>query len=256
MPSTRTLREWTHSIKFIPGILHSVLNMLKEYFSTAPDAAKDCALAIDEMGTEPTYAYDPSEDRIYGQVKSLNAYVLRGLTEEWKQLVAFKFDDDFSEEWFVSLLQAIGSIGLRVRAVVSDLGVKNRRLMNKFNVNVRKENEKIVVRHSMKNPTFPDIKIHFFADMPHLIKLLRNHTLEHGIVLNGGYKIEKADFEKLLRMDKAEFKSAWKLKDEHLNVKGKNRINYFFIINHVGHNLLLYSRKNETESVLCHSNIL
>lgn len=222
-PCTRTLQRAMKNIDFSPGILYPVLNLLKHHFQDASISSKLCVLSFDELSIEGSVAYDPTADQVLGPKTQMNVYFLRGLIASWKQPVAFYFDDPFTIENFQSILKSIGDIGLIVVALVTDLGGKNRGLLNKMQVNVRKKDDTYLIRHQIQNPTFQDILIQYFADLPHLLKLLRNNMLKHGLNIEGGYWIRKEDYEQLLDSDYAELRSAWKLTKAHLNIADKKK---------------------------------
>lgn len=122
-PATRTLQAHTQKIDFRPGILFPIINLLKNYFEGAPDFQRQCCLVFDEMGLDGSYSYDDVEDRVYAPKVNLNVYFLRGLLHEWKQPICYEFDDDFSVAKIMEMIQMVQTAGLKVRGVVSDLGM-------------------------------------------------------------------------------------------------------------------------------------
>jgi len=68
------------------------------------------------------------------------------------------------------------------------------------------------------------MKIYFFADVPHLLKLARNNLLDSGFTINDNH-INKTCLEELLTLNAGEFKIAHKLSQAHLDVKGSQRQN-------------------------------
>jgi len=224
-PSTRTLRRWTSGIQFNQGLLFPVLNLLKQQFEYAPEIQRQCVLSFDEMSLDSRIEYDPFEDKVYGPKSSMNVYFVRGLFGRWKQAIAYEFDDDFSSVKFMNLVEVLEKIGLRVRATVNDLGGKNRKLTNSLGVMVRKSiatEEQYKITSSVSNPVSGE-SIWFFADAPHLIKLLRNNLLTHGLTIKGGFQLKKSDFDHMLTVDKSELKMNFKLTRKHLNVDGKEK---------------------------------
>ncbi len=75
------------------------------------------------------------------------------------------------------------------------------------------------------NPVFQDRNIWVFYDMPHLLKLLRNHFLDSGLTLADGTIINKQIIEQLLDKDGHELKINFHLTPQHLSVSGRNRPN-------------------------------
>lgn len=72
------------------------------------------------------------------------------------------------------------------------------------------------------HPENENLKIHVFADAPHLIKLLRNHFLDHDFT-SDGVTIDRTCLEKLLKASNSDLKMAYKLSRYHLDVKGTER---------------------------------
>ena len=63
--------------------------------------------------------------------------------------------------------------------------------------------------------------IYLFPDVPHLLKLLRNHCIDYGFAFHGtSVKLQKSDFSTLIQNDGKELKLAPKLRQEHLDVMG------------------------------------
>ncbi|KAF0291655.1 Transposable element P transposase [Amphibalanus amphitrite] len=71
------------------------------------------------------------------------------------------------------------------------------------------------------HPCDPSRKIFTFADVPHLLKLLRNHILRQGLQLPGGPVIDKKVFCNLLEKDNSEFRLCHFLKWKHITVRGQ-----------------------------------
>jgi hypothetical protein len=66
------------------------------------------------------------------------------------------------------------------------------------------------------HPEDDNLKFHVFADVPHLLKLARNHFLDHGFAING-VKVDRACLQKLLAASKSELKIAFKINRYHLD---------------------------------------
>ena len=73
-------------------------------------------------------------------------------------------------------------------AMVSDLGAGNRALYKQLNISH--------TNTAFKNPA-NDHEIYVFAYVPHLMKLLRNHFVDQGFILNGK-EINKLIVEELI----------------------------------------------------------
>lgn len=222
--STRTLQRFTQKIDFSPGILKPILSLLKNEFQDASEISRQCSLVFDEMALEGSFAYDSVEDKIYPPSVNINAYVLRGLFSPWKQVIAYEFNDDFNPEKMKDIITAVENIGLHVRTLVCDLGGKNRGMLNKLGVKVRKipstTGNKYAVVSSFKNPIRTEDEVWVFPDAPHMIKLIRDNMFKNGLQLEPGIWLRKEDFEQLLKVDSDEMQSNYKLQRKHLDVNG------------------------------------
>lgn len=222
---TRTLQRFTNKIDFRPGLLFPIINLLKNEFQDAPEIMRQCVLSFDEMSLEGSYAYDSKEDKIYSPSTNINAYFVRGIHDSWKQMIAYELDDSFHPQNILQMISILEVIGLRVRGMTCDFGGKNRGLLNKLGVQVRKlpsanGESHFSVSSSFTNPSRPEEKIWVFPDAPHMLKLIRDNLFKHGFVIEDGHLLTKSDFEKLIEVDSAEMQSNHKLGRKHLDVKG------------------------------------
>lgn len=97
--------------------------------------------------------------------------------------------------------------------MVSDLGGGNRGLHKELGI-------------TLENPWFYNCcnkeKVFVFADTPHLLKLIRNHFLDHGFIYNGK-EVNKCIIEKLLSFSNKDLRITYKISQENLNVIGPAR---------------------------------
>jgi Transposase protein len=76
-PVPSTFRSWLKKIKITPGILKSLINIIK--LTDMTELEKVCVLSFDEMKLRKKYLYDKSDDETLKQV-----VMLRGLFGNWK----------------------------------------------------------------------------------------------------------------------------------------------------------------------------
>ena len=152
-----------------PGMQINILNFLKIQVEEMSIRDKCCVLCIDQMSIMQDISYSRFLDRVFGPNRRLEVLMLRGLFRKWKQPVYFNFDTPENSELFYKILEAVQSFGFTVRACVSDMGAENRKLWKELNVS--EDSPWIMSSH----------KIFFFADVPHLIKLLRNHIIDNRV---------------------------------------------------------------------------
>lgn len=99
--------------------------------------------------------------------------------------------------------------------MVSDLGGGNRALYKELNISH--------TNTSFKNPA-NDHNVYVMADVPHLVKLLRNHFVDQGFILNGSVEINKAIIEDVTDVTgTSDLKITHKISEESLNVQGTGR---------------------------------
>lgn len=98
--------------------------------------------------------------------------------------------------------------------MVSDLGGSNRGLYKELNIDHKKT--------FFNNPANNE-KIFVFADVPHLLKLIRNNFLDHGFLLNSK-EINKSIVQEVLDVTStSDLKITYKISKESLNVQGAAR---------------------------------
>ena len=216
LPSEATLKRWMAKIDCSPGFQEIVFEILKQKAKTFEISEKLCVLIFDEIDICKKPCYSQSADKVFGPFSKCQVVLLRGLCSSWKQPIFFGFDLTFHKEKFLEILQKIQKVGLIPIGSVCDYSPSNRGLLKELNI-------------SPENPSFSDISfknpVLFFADMPHMLKLLRNHLLDQGLFLNSGYFFSKAIFSKILKSDNKELKICHKISAFHLNLHGSDRQN-------------------------------
>ena len=107
--------------------------------------------------------------------------------------------------------------GFRIHVVIFDLG--NKTFLH--NVGFHKGN------YYFQHPLDPARLVYIMPDVPHVLKLVRNHVFDHGLLVPNEDKthlihLDKDDFKAVLEKDNGEYK-ATKLTEWHLNVKNSDR---------------------------------
>lgn len=119
-----------------------------------------------------------------------------------------------TKETLFDIIKYVENAGFPVVAIVSDLGGGNRGLHKKLGITITKTYFLSPINNR---------KVYVFADVPHLIKLLRNHFVDDGFILNGT-EINKAIIEKLIQTTSStDLNIAHKISQETLNIKGPQR---------------------------------
>ena len=90
----------------------------------------------------------------------------------WKQAIYYNFDVAPSKGIIDDLVNRLSGLGYSPVALTSDLGPKN---MEMFNTLLPNHEPYVIGEH----------KIFGLADVPHLVKLVRNHFIDHGFLYKG-----------------------------------------------------------------------
>lgn len=201
---------------------------------------RHACLMMDEMQITPGLIYDPSADAVLGRPTipladgSLPAdtlathglvFMLGGVTTRWKQVIGYHLTGNCFhalsvKQELLKMIRACEDIGLKIDAVVSDMGGGNQALWRLFLVRVGKHSRP---NCSATHPCDSNRKLWFIADAPHLLKNLRNHLtrgqtlyLPDDIVVKAGLSTNAVLIEpikKLIEIDsKGDFKLAPHLK--------------------------------------------
>lgn len=192
LPTERTIQRHIANYKFSPGVLSEILQSLAMKVNIMEQHERHAVLMLDEIQLTPGLAYDPSNGTVIGRptipladdscpedalATHALVFMLGGVTTRWKQTVAYEFTgNSFSaaavKKLVLSILTECEKIGLKIDAIVSDMGGGNRGLWKLFGVVVGKHSKYAV---SCPHPCDRSRKLYFMADVPHLLKNLRNH---------------------------------------------------------------------------------
>ncbi|KAJ8885691.1 hypothetical protein PR048_011889 [Dryococelus australis] len=113
-------------------------------------------LSMDEMQNDGRYCYDQTADQIFCPCKNVQVIMARGLASKWKQQIFYDFDTKVTGDLHFHVIKRLEERGFIVVAVVSHMG-------------------------GISEPVGRKKKCVGFADVLHLIKLLRNNFLDYGI---------------------------------------------------------------------------
>lgn len=138
--------------------------------------------------------------------------LVRGLVAEWKQPVFVDFDKKMADEILINIISEasceLHAVGYTIVTFVCDCGGGNMCLWKKLNINV-------------DNTAFPhpntEDPIFMFADIPHLLKLIRNWLIDTGFIMGDGNTVTKTPIEKLLRITESEVSSCYHLTKNYLD---------------------------------------
>lgn len=210
-----TLKKWCAKIDVYPGMLQCVLNIMKQVDLT--DVEKICVLSFDEMKVKEKIVYDKTKDETLKAAKYVQVAMVRGLFGNWKQPIYYQFDQKMTQTILFEIIKSIESCGFHVAATVCDLGGSNQGLLRELNITVQTP--------FFINPSNDSKKIYMFADVPHLMKLIRNHFVDNNGFEIDGEVIDKNIIEELISKtnQKSDLSIAYKISAANLNVRGAER---------------------------------
>jgi len=151
------------------------------------------------------------------------------------------------------IIQALHEIGHTVVAVTSDMGSRNMASWKELNIGIEISKSKystsdktpttIEIRNFFSHPVDKILKIFVFADVPHLIKLMRNNLFDSGFDVDT-LIFNKSILEELLALNERDLKITFNLSREHLDARGFQRQNVKLAVQ-------VFSLKNTTVIKYC-----
>lgn len=213
LPAVITLKKWCAKVKVQPGILQPVLDIVTKANMTQLERV--CVISFDEMKIRKKFIYDKTLDETLKPASYVQVMIIRGLFSSWKQPIFYNFDCKMTIEVLTNAIIAVEAAGFRVVAMVCDLGGGNRGLLSDLGVTWTKP--------WFKNPADPSKLVYAFADVPHLIKLLRNHFVDSGFIVDKREINKEIIEELLLKTEKSDLSIAYKISINNLTVKKAQR---------------------------------
>ena len=197
IPAPRTIRSHLQNFPCAPGIIDEVIQALRIKCEKMDIYSKLCGILFDEMSLDSRFTYDKYLDKVYSSSKS-QVLMVRGICSDWKQPIYFDYDCPMTKAKLLQLIQTVEEIGFTVVCVTSDFGADNQALWKSMDIN----HESI----SFHSPLHHDRPVFVFADVPHMLKLIRNHLLDDGVILEGGTEINMQTLDKLIELNGEERK--------------------------------------------------
>lgn len=102
----------------------------------------------------------------------------RGLFKNWKQPIFYHYDTKLTRAVVEKAIIKLHEIGYQVLAIIKDMGPSgpSQWMWKDFGIDINTT--------FFSHPIDKEKKVYAFADVPHLIKLIRNHLLDDGFFLN------------------------------------------------------------------------
>ena len=212
LPGISSLQRWASNLNLRMGILPEVIRIMKIMGHTLSNFEKVTVLSYDEMKVSSIYEYDQKEDEVLGPHSYMQIIMARGLFSKWKQPVYIGFDSKMTKDILNSVIIELQNNGYNVVAC----GGGNIGLWKELSI-------------SMNSSSYPhpvtQQPVYFFADAPHLLKLIRNWFLDNGFILDNRQKVTSAPVEELVKLTNSEINSCHKLTPNHIHCEKSKRQN-------------------------------
>lgn len=122
-----------------------------------------------------------------------------------------------TDKILLDIIKQLYDAGYTVVATVCDMGPKNKEVFYTLGCDLS-DLENCFFHH----PCDENLLIHTFFDVPHLLKLLRNHFIDRGFVIDG-VVIDKTIIEQLLALKVYDVNILYKITDYHMTLTGSQR---------------------------------
>ena len=223
-PDPSTVRRHIQGFRCYYGMNDEMFFVLRQKFASVMKDDRNVMMVFDEIDIQWKELYSAHFKERVPAAKKVMVVMVRGLRSGFKEIIYYNFDTVMKKETGKSamdrqllcmLIEQVERAGGFVRGITLDMG--NKTLLSQLKV--------FDGSSSFPHPTRKDKKIYVFPDVPHLIKLLRNHILREGVTFQFEGKsctLRKSDFEKLLDQDAplGELRRLYKLKRIHLDCHG------------------------------------
>lgn len=216
LPCITSVKKFVSSIDFEPGLLTNALTLLEYTGKSLSDIDRLVMLSYDEMHLDETCGYDSKWDQVLGPCRQVQVIHARGIYGKWKVPVYYEFDVPVTKDLLDKVVTALHNIDFTVVGVVSDMASTNDTLFKKMGVTIEKPFFTHIVT---QDPIF------CFHDLPHMIKLCRNHLLDKGIFLSPTEFASKDALQELVEKSAGIDLLPHKMTLAHLSVKGSDRQN-------------------------------
>lgn len=175
LPAASTVRRKIAQFPLEEGFARFALDIMKAKGRCMSALDRITALTFDEVYISSNMVYDPVQERVLGPFNKTQVIMAQGIFGRWKNVVYFQYNEDVTPEILSSVIEELHKCGFPVMSVTCDMGSENRTLYTALGVDD-------------ENPCFPHPvtghNISCFHDAPHLLKLARNHLVDHGMTLN------------------------------------------------------------------------
>ncbi|XP_071574859.1 uncharacterized protein [Temnothorax nylanderi] len=216
LPSLQTLRRWATDINVEPGVLNAILDCMRFKSKSMPDFETLVILTFDEVYLSNKVAIDRKKQQVVGPHKTCQCVMVRSLFGNWKQPVYYNYDTPMTKDNILHIISRLYNVGYTVVAMTCDMGPTNMALWLDLGIGIAPK------KYYFQHPINENYKIYVFADMPHLLKLARNHFLDNGFSV-GKHRVDKKCIERILSINSRDMKISHNISQYHLDVQGSER---------------------------------
>lgn len=160
------------------------------------------------------FDYDKKTDVTLGASNYVQVIMARGILGNWKQPIYYNYNCKVTKDLLFQVIEKLENIGFPVYAINSDLGGGNRGLWSELGIS---ESE------TWFTSSVTNRKVYVFADIPHMIKLLRNHYLDNGLLIDDILVTKEPVIELLKITGTSDLNIAHKIDSSYLTVKNAKR---------------------------------
>jgi len=107
LPCKSTLNLRSNKFPCEPGILDSVLSILKVNSESLTKLEKLAVISLDEMSIKEEWCYDKGKDILYKPHQKVTVVMLHGLIGKWKQPIYYDFDTKNMEETLIDMIKKV-----------------------------------------------------------------------------------------------------------------------------------------------------
>jgi len=217
LPSLASLREWAlKKFRIEEGFLTDVLTVMREKGKELSSLEKLAVLSFDEMIVSSEINFDAKLEKLVGPYGKVQVMMVRGLFSNWKQPIYYKFDQPMNKCILLESITRLYSAGYQVIAIVSD--IDNRGVWTELDISPYKYN-----KYFFHHPVNEEEKIFVFADVPHLLKLLRNWLFDDGLLLGNSKELFTREIFQTLVDNVDSLHVAHRITQQLLDVRGSQR---------------------------------
>ncbi|XP_039307045.1 uncharacterized protein LOC105198981 isoform X1 [Solenopsis invicta] len=216
LPALSTLRRWASNISTEPGIINAVLHCMKVKGKSMENFEKLVVVTFDEVYLSNKVGIDRKIQKVIGPHKTCQCVMVRSLFANWKQPIYYDYDKAMKKDTLETIISQLYHVGYTVVAIACDMGSSNMALWSELNIEVPPKN------CHFPHPVDHSLQVFAFADVPHLLKLARNHLLDNGFTVCG-QRIDKKCLQRIVDINTKDIKVSYSLTQYHLDVQGTER---------------------------------